>query len=154
MELVGSVSAWLNAEADGVVQLSAFKDCRWLEVSSDDGVISIRIHESIGLQLSGLLLLVASQNRELRRSSGATEPALFARIHTTAVGLVKADEQSSDWLGVACLPIADDAAALDDEDDQWNVRIAEPFAELLALSILDRLGEISATLAMRRKNER
>ncbi|MCG8420788.1 MAG: hypothetical protein MJE77_22940 [Proteobacteria bacterium] len=144
-ELVGSVSAWINKDGRGVVRFGTFKDSQWLQVIRTDGFISVRIHEGIGLHLAGLLLRVVAQNRELRRRASVDEPALFAHVETAATSTLEFHDGDKEWLGVAHLTRSDEIADLDDAEDQWDIRMTEDCAETLALSVFDRLGQISAS---------
>ena len=144
-QLVGAVAAWTGVNGRGVVRVSASKDTMLLQIEDRDNEISIRVHEQLGLQLASLLLRVVSQNRELRRQAGCFERGLFASIGTTETSCFKAEKHDVEYLGEACLPKSDVDVRLEDAEDQWNLHMSEFLAEILSLSILDRLGQISAT---------
>lgn len=149
-QLVGGISGWTSEAGPGVLEIGVFKDSQLLQMEDLKDRIWIRLSEKLGLQLGGLLLRVVAQNRELRRRAGNPNDAIVEVTKFDPIHFAR-NEPDGDFLGSLEISKAGGDALLEDAQDQWNLLLAEPVSESLALCILDSLGRLSIDAYLAKK---
>jgi hypothetical protein len=138
-KLVGSMAAWVEESGKGWINLSIGKHLESATVTLKKREVILAFSFEMALSIASLLLCLVNQNKAIRVMNGINELKI---VEYSGVKISYQQLQVE-----VIIELGDCGVNVKECDDEFVIDFVEDAAEIISMSLFEKLGECTAVLA-------